>query len=163
MEIYTYYHSPIGKLLLAAKDNKISGLWFYDQKECPAPQFVADSTDHPIILSAVKWLDIYFCGKSPDFSVPLHIHGTAFQKKVWNILMTIPYGQTVTYGQVAKQIGQNMSAQAVGGAVGHNPISILIPCHRVIGANRKLIGYAGGIDRKRYLLSLEQIQTNSED
>ena len=110
-----------------------------------------------------QWLDTYFNGKEPDFTPPLSLYGTPFQKMVWEILLTIPYGQTMTYGDIAKRIAEQkgiarMSAQAVGGAVGRNPISIIIPCHRVIGTNGSLTGYAGGIGKKIYLLNLEKIQ-----
>ena len=107
-------------------------------------------------------MDIYFSGKEPDFDLPISLSGTDFQKKVWGILCTIPYGKTMTYGQIAAQLAAeqgaaHMSAQAVGGAVGHNPLSILVPCHRVVGANGSLTGYAGGIDRKVKLLTLEGV------
>ena len=110
--------------------------------------------------------DIYFSGKEPDFTVPLHFTGTAFQNEVWEILCTIPYGQTMTYGEIAKQIAVrkgllHMSAQAVGGAVGHNEISIIVPCHRVVGADGSLTGYAGGIDKKIKLLQLEKADMKS--
>ena len=113
-----------------------------------------------------QWLDIYFSGKQPDFTVPLHFTGTDFQNAVWEILCTIPYGQTMTYGEIAKQIAvkkglPRMSAQAVGGAVGHNEISIIVPCHRVVGTNGSLTGYAGGIDKKIKLLQLEKADMES--
>ncbi|HJA94337.1 MAG TPA: methylated-DNA--[protein]-cysteine S-methyltransferase, partial [Candidatus Eisenbergiella merdipullorum] len=113
-----------------------------------------------------QWLDIYFSGKDPDFTIPLHFTGTAFQNEVWKILCTIPYGQTETYGEIAKQIAvrkglPHMSAQAVGGAVGHNEISIIVPCHRVVGADGSLTGYAGGIDKKIKLLQLEKADIRS--
>ena len=109
---------------------------------------------------AKQWLDVYFSGREPDFKVPLHFIGTDFQKEVWEILYSIPYGQTTTYGEIAKQLAakrglEHMSAQAVGGAVSHNEISILVPCHRVVGTNGSLTGYAGGIDKKIALLKLE--------
>ena len=113
-----------------------------------------------------QWLDIYFSGKEPDFTVPLHFTGTDFQNEVWEILCTIPYGQTMTYGEIARQIAvkkglPRMSAQAVGGAVGHNEISIIVPCHRVVGTNGSLTGYAGGIDKKIKLLQLEKADMES--
>ena len=113
----------------------------------------------PLFEKAKQWLDIYFSGKEPDFTVPLHFTGTDFQNEVWEILCTIPYGQTMTYGEIAKQIAvkkglPRMSAQAVGGAVGHNEISIIVPCHRVVGTNGSLTGYAGGIDKKIKLLTI---------
>ena len=108
-----------------------------------------------------RWLDVYFSGQAPQFTVPLHFIGSDFQKEVWELLCTIPYGQTTTYGAIAKQLAAKrglpqMSAQAVGGAVRHNEISVIVPCHRVVGANGSLTGYAGGIDKKTALLRLEQ-------
>ena len=162
MQYTSYYHSPIGRILLASDDLGLTGLWFEGQK------YFADSldTEHrelktPLLEKAKSWLTVYFSGKEPDFSVPLHLAGTAFQREVWEILCTIPYGQTVTYGQIARQLAAkkglpHLSAQAVGGAVGHNKISILVPCHRVVGANGSLTGYAGGIDKKQALLNLEK-------
>ena len=113
-----------------------------------------------VFEQAKKWLAIYFSGKEPDFKIPLHFIGTDFQNEVWEILSSIPYGQTTTYGEIAKQLAarrglERMSAQAVGGAVGRNEISIIVPCHRVVGANGSLTGYAGGIDKKIALLQLE--------
>lgn len=114
----------------------------------------------PVFEEAKRWLDIYFSGKNPDFQVPLHFTGTDFQNEVWEILYAIPYGQTTTYGEIAAQLAKKrglprMSAQAVGGAVGHNEISIIVPCHRVVGASGSLTGYAGGIEKKIELLRLE--------
>ncbi len=114
----------------------------------------------PVFEDTIRWLETYFGGEIPDFTPELFVQSTPFRKAVWDILLTIPYGQTVTYGEIAaimaQQMGKKkMSAQAVGGAVGHNPISIIIPCHRVVGADGSLTGYAGGIDRKKFLLGLE--------
>ena len=111
-----------------------------------------------------RWLDAYFSGREPDFLPPLHPHGTAFQRAVWDILRSIPYGQTMTYGEIARRLAaqqghSRMSAQAVGGAVGHNPISLIVPCHRVVGANGSLTGYAGGVERKLRLLQIEHADT----
>ena len=120
----------------------------------------------PILEDTKRWLDLYFSGKEPDFMPPLHPSGTPFQMEIWDILREIPYGTTMTYGAVAKEIARRrgiprMSAQAAGGAVGHNPVSILIPCHRVVGSNGSLTGYAGGIDRKIKLLALEKAPVES--
>lgn len=114
-----------------------------------------------MFAEAKRWLDIYFSGKEPDFSVPLHFTGTEFQNEVWELLLAIPYGQTTTYGELARRIAgkrgvKHMSAQAVGGAIGHNNISVIVPCHRVVGTNGSLTGYAGGIDKKVKLLELEK-------
>ncbi|MCD7928386.1 MAG: methylated-DNA--[protein]-cysteine S-methyltransferase [Oscillospiraceae bacterium] len=161
MQYTSHYPSPLGPILLAADADGLTGLWFEGQKyfalHLPAER---EERETPILAQARRWLDIYFSGEEPDFSVPLHFTGTVFQKRVWNILLTIPYGQTMTYGEIARQLAAeagagHMSAQAVGGAVGHNEISILVPCHRVVGASGSLTGYASGIDKKVGLLTLE--------
>ena len=157
-----WYASPLGNILLAADSAGLTGVWFHGEK------FFAryleeqhEERETPLLQRAKRWLDVYFSGKEPDFTVPLHFGGTDFQNEVWRILCTIPYGRTTTYGEIAKQIARRrglsrMSAQAVGGAVGRNSISIIVPCHRVIGANGSLTGYAGGLDKKRALLTLEK-------
>ena len=167
MQYSSYYHSPIGRILLAADTIGITGLWFEGQKyfACHLDKD-HEEKEVPVFERAKQWLNIYFSGKEPNFTVPLHFTGTDFQKEVWKILCTIPYGRTTTYGEIAKQIAKRkglprMSAQAVGGAVGHNKISILVPCHRVIGANGSLTGYAGGIDKKIKLLQLERADMES--
>lgn len=160
---YTHhYDSPLGGILLAADDVGLSGLWFDGQKYFArglSNERIAQET--PILTEAKRWLDIYFTGKKPDFTPPLHPTGSAFRRSVWEILLQIPYGQTTTYGEIARQLSkkqglERMSAQAVGGAVGHNEISIIIPCHRVVGADGSLTGYAGGIGKKEKLLELER-------
>ena len=159
---YTYrYDSPLGRILLASDGTSLTGLWFEGQKYYAA----ALTGQHeekalPVFDQAKSWLDIYFGGKEPDFTPPLTPAGSEFRREVWELLRSIPYGKTVTYAELASMIAErrglsHMSAQAVGGAVGHNPISIIIPCHRVVGSNGSLTGYAGGIDRKIKLLSLE--------
>ncbi len=162
MDYTHHYYSPLGGITLASDGEAIVGLWFDGQK------YYADTLDNehmekalPVFKETDRWLDIYFSGKQPDFTPKLNMRGTAFRKAVWNILLTIPYGQTMTYGQiaeiVAKQMGfDRMSAQAVGGAVGHNPVSLIIPCHRVVGSSGNLTGYAGGINKKIRLLQMEQ-------
>ena len=161
MAYVRHYDSPLGGILLAADERGITGLWFDGQKyfarDLPAER-VEQST--PALAEAKRWLDIYFTGREPDFTPPLHPIGSGFRQAVWNILLQIPYGQTTTYGEIARQLAAKqglarMSAQAIGGAVGHNEISIIIPCHRVVGTNGSLTGYAGGIDRKVKLLELE--------
>ena len=160
---YTYhYDSPLGGITLAGDGDAIVGLWFDGQK------YYADSLNEryeeknlPVFEETVCWLNTYFSGKAPDFTPKLNMRTTAFRKAVWDVMLTIPYGQTMTYGQIAEIIAaqsglQRMSAQAVGGAVGHNSISLIIPCHRVIGTNGSLTGYAGGIDKKIRLLQMEQ-------
>lgn len=156
-----HYDSPLGGILLAADAIGLTGLWFDGQKYfargLPAKRVERET---PVLLEAKRWLDIYFTGKEPGFMPPLHPIGSAFRQAVWEILLQIPYGKTTTYGAIARQLAQKqglprMSAQAVGGAVGHNEISVIIPCHRVAGTNGSLTGYAGGIDRKIKLLELE--------
>ena len=162
MQYTSRYRSPLGEMLLAADESGVTGLWFAGQKYF-ARHLDKEQVEKeiPLFTTVKQWLDVYFAGSEPDFTVPLHFTGTAFQNEVWGILCAIPYGQTTTYGEIAKQLAArrglpHMSAQAVGGAVGHNPISILVPCHRVVGLGGHLTGYAGGLERKRCLLALEQ-------
>ena len=151
------YASPLGEIIVSAHDGAICGLWFAGQKyekrgideslaECPG--------DREVLERCRFWLDAYFSGAAPEIDFQLCPKGTDFQQKVWQELQLIPYGKTVTYGDIAEKLNCK-SARAVGGAVGKNPISILIPCHRVLGANSAITGYAGGIDRKLFLLDLE--------
>ena len=160
--VYTCtYSSMLGTILLAADDIGLTGLWFEGQKyfaNTLSKERISRET--PILTEAKKWLDVYFSGKEPTFMPPLHPAGSAFRQAVWQILLQIPYGQTMTYGEIARRITKEknaspMSAQAVGGAVGHNGISIIIPCHRVVGTKGNLTGYAGGLDKKMALLELE--------
>ena len=160
--VYTcHYESQLGGILLAADEIGLTGLWFDGQKyfarELPAERTEKET---PILTETKRWLDIYFTGTEPDFLPPLHPIGSTFRQEVWKLLLQIPYGKTVTYGELARQLAEKrglprMSAQAVGGAVGHNQISVHIPCHRVVGANGSLTGYAGGIQKKVKLLELE--------
>lgn len=159
--LYTsHYASPLGGMTLVSDGTALVGLYFDGQKYA-AEGLDATHTQKnlPVFEEARRWLDVYFSGRKPDFTPPTAPAGTAFQQSVWEILRTIPYGETTTYGAIARRIEQNtgcrMSAQAVGGAVGRNPISILIPCHRVVGTNGSLTGYAGGIDKKERLLRWE--------
>lgn len=168
MTYTTTQDSPLGRLRLAADETGLTGIWFEDGKyalEGLDPDHVEQET--PVLAETRHWLEEYFSGKVPAFLPPLHPAGSPFRQAVWKLLLEIPYGQTTTYGalaaQLAKQQGRDrMSAQAVGGAVGHNPISILIPCHRVVGTDGSLTGYAGGLERKRFLLRLEGIQNVPE-
>ena len=121
---------------------------------------VIEDDELPIFEKVIKWLDDYFDGLNPKIDFELKPQGTEFRQKVWKILSGIPYGESMTYGEIADGISPTMSAQAVGGAVGANPISIVIPCHRVLGKNGKLTGYAAGIDKKIELLKLENIFFN---
>lgn len=185
MDYIWRYDSPLGGITLAGEGQALTGLWFERQRPSAgsvatssvltiAPQLALPSVNEgfleykwlPVFDDARRWLDDYFSGKIPDFIPRLELRGTAFRKDVWEILLGIPYGQTMSYGQVAALVARRrglprMSAQAVGGAVGHNPVSIIVPCHRVIGADGSLTGYGGGLDLKRRLLRLEGI--NSED
>ncbi len=150
-----YYDSPLGTMQLLSDGKKLTRLGFSDKgSECKSKAI-------GIFEDTVKWLDCYFAGKRPDFTPDVFASSTQFRNDVWDILMRIPYGQTVTYGDIAKEIvhkrGGRMSAQAVGGAVGSNPIAIIIPCHRVVGANHRLTGYYYGLDVKRRLLEIEGI------
>lgn len=155
MLFLTHYASPLGPILLAADETGLTGLWFEGQKYFPSFLGVDyQEKETPVLTETARWLDVYFSGKDPGFLPPLHPQGSPFRQTVWNILLTIPRGQTMTYGEIARRLGVH-SAQAVGGAVGHNPISILIPCHRVVGNDGSLTGYAGGFDRKTRLLQLE--------
>lgn len=148
--------SPLGPLTLAAEDGALIGLWLENQRYFRAgvPQDAPIDPQAAPFARAVAWLESYFAGQDPPAEVPLRPRGTDFQRRVWQALEEIPYGATVTYGQLAAEL--HSSARAVGAAVGRNPISILIPCHRVVGADGSLTGYAGGVDRKKYLLALER-------
>ena len=156
------YQSPLGGILLAADEVGLVGLWFEGQKYFANTLPVGHCAQTtPILAEAKRWLDVYFTGKEPDFLPPLHPIGSAFRQAVWTMLLQIPYGHTTTYGEIARHLAgtaglSRMSAQAVGGAVGHNEISIIIPCHRVVGTSGSLTGYAGGIERKVKLLELER-------
>ncbi|MDR1646080.1 MAG: methylated-DNA--[protein]-cysteine S-methyltransferase [Tannerellaceae bacterium] len=155
--------SPVGLLTVSSDGERISGLWIEGQKYFARTlgKEVSEQ-DLPVFETVRQWLDVYFSGKNPDFMPPLRPEGSPFQRSVWANLREIPYGQTSTYGEIAKWFeeenkGKRMSARAIGAAVGHNPVSILIPCHRVVGKNGSLTGYAGGIDTKIKLLQLEGI------
>lgn len=151
MICYTRYRSPVGSLILVSDGSALTGLTFTE----PDSHWVY--LDNLSIFDSVsRWLDAYFAGTPGPVDFPLSPSGTEFQRRVWQILLTIPYGETVTYGTIAKQLGAGMSAQAVGQAVGKNPIAVIIPCHRVVGAEGKLSGYAWGIERKQWLLGHEE-------
>ena len=161
MTFIQHYDSPLGGILLAADAVGLTGLWFDGQKYfARGLSSEREERELPVLLEAKRWLDIYFTGKEPEFLPPLHPNGSAFRRSVWEILLQIPYGRTTTYGEIARRLAEKqklprMSAQAVGGALGHNEISIIIPCHRVVGTNGSLTGYAGGVDKKVKLLELE--------
>lgn len=148
---------------MASNGEALTGLWFDGQKYFGATLSVERERVErrlPVLEQTKEWLGIYFGGKIPDFTPLLELHSTTFRMDVWEILLSIPYGQTMTYGEIAEIMAEkrgveHMSAQAVGGAVGHNPISLIIPCHRVVGTDGSLTGYAGGMDKKEKLLALE--------
>lgn len=167
MTYTSHYNSPIGGITLSSNGRSLTGLWFDGQKyfgdtlseECAEKPL-------PIFEETARWLDIYFSGKPPGFTPPIKMETTPFRKAVWKIMLEIPFGQTMTYGEIAGKIAKQkglskMSAQAIGGAVGHNSISLVIPCHRVVGTNGSLTGYSGGIDKKVQLLTLEKADMSS--
>ena len=163
MDYYWQYDSPLGGLTMASDGQSLVGLSFDRQ----GPDIVASDGQRemrrlPVFDETCRWLDVYFDGREPDFTPPLALHATPFRQAVWEILLTIPFGKTMTYGEIASRIArqqglQRMSAQAVGGAVGHNPFAIIVPCHRVLGADGSLTGYASGLEKKQWLLRHEQI------
>ena len=161
--------SPVGELTLACDDSALTGLWLSGQKyhSDTLPENVGRGDNAPVLISAAKWLKSYFAAENPPIdAIPLRPSGSDFRRGVWDILCKIPYGEVITYADIAKKMAakmniQSMSAQAVGGAVGHNPISIIIPCHRVVGTNGSLTGYAGGIAAKVSLLTLEGANMSS--
>jgi len=154
-----FFDTPLGRMQAAARGNAVTGLWFIGQKYFPADAGSwLPGKDNPVFISLGNWLKDYFAAKKPEISFPVSPMGTDFQQAVWKLLMKIPYGKTTTYGAITAKLqaeGKKASAQAVGGAVGHNQVSILIPCHRVMGADGRLTGYAGGLDKKKALLELE--------
>ena len=151
-----HYESPLGGMTMASDGQAITALWFDGtRKEARYADGMSATKALPVFDETHLWLDLYFAGEKPDFIPTLAPSGTSFQQRVWEILLTIPYGKTMSYGDVARRISSTMSAQAIGGAVGRNPIGIIIPCHRVIGADGSLTGYGGGMERKRWLLERE--------
>lgn len=176
METVREYDSPIGRLILTADGGGLTGLRFCagDAGDAPRPPGRENAAvfrppgreNAAVFRAAERWLDAYFSGQVPRTAVPLHLKGTPFQLEVWALLRTIPYGRTTTYGALARQLAarrglSRLSARAVGGAVGRNPVSVIVPCHRVIGADGSLTGYSGGLERKLALLTLEKIDLQS--
>lgn len=161
MDYIWHYDSPLGGMTMGSDGESLTGLWFDGQKFFRDTLYeTAAKKQLPVFEDTCRWLDIYFSGRNPGFMPSLKLSGTPFRMSVWRILLSIPYGHTLTYGDIARQIAaergvNTMSAQAVGGGVGHNPISIIVPCHRVIGTDGSLTGYAGGMDRKIWLLRHE--------
>lgn len=161
MTYISTYASPLGPMTLASDGEALTALWFDGQQYAPTPSEPRTNAALPVFREVKDWLDCYFGGGRPAFVPPVRLHGTSFRLAVWDLLRQIPYGETVTYGDLARRLASlsptgQMSAQAVGGAVGHNPVSILVPCHRVVGTDGSLTGYAGGLHRKQWLLALEQ-------
>ena len=165
----TTYPSPLGLITIASTEDALVGLWIEGQKYFigSLKEPLTERPDLPILIQARQWLDRYFAGEQPSLTeLKLAPMGSDFRQRVWSILCQIPYGETTTYGEIAKQVAaelgrETMSAQAIGGAVGHNPISIIIPCHRVVGTNGSLTGYAGGIDKKIWLLTHEGLDLSN--
>jgi methylated-DNA-[protein]-cysteine S-methyltransferase len=152
--------SPLGEILITFDDTVLTGLYFVGQKDTPVLEAVSGvnerrDEDHPIAVRVRAQLEHYFAGRGADFDVPVRLEGTAFQQRVWQALREIPAGRTLCYGDIARQVGAQTAVRAVGAAIGRNPVSIIVPCHRVIGRNCTLTGYAGGLARKETLLRLE--------
>lgn len=163
MLYYKKTASPLGEITLRSEGEALTGLWFADDKHYGEKDIAGAALAYlDVFMQAEEWLAEYFAGREPKVSVPLKLQGSEFQMQVWRLLRDIPYGRLVTYGDIAKKIAAQkgvarMSAQAVGGAVGHNPLCIIVPCHRVVGANGSLTGYGGGMWRKVRLLELEKV------
>lgn len=164
-----HFESPLGAITLAGTEHGLTGLWFDGQRydRCGLPEQVTENRDPAVFAEARRWLEEYFAGKQPDFLPALELTGSPFRRMVSEIMLTIPYGAVMTYGAIAKEAAartglKRVSARAVGGAVGHNPISILVPCHRVVGANGSLTGYAGGLTRKVWLLEHEGVSVSEK-
>lgn len=152
----THIDTPLGGVRLAATDAGLAGMWFDGQQHSPDPRGWQESPHHPMLQQATAQLRAYFDGERAHFDLPLDLsHGTTFQRSVWQALLTIPRGTTTSYGALSRQVGRPAAVRAVGAAVGRNPISVIVPCHRVVGANGSLTGYAGGLVRKSALLTLE--------
>lgn len=161
-----HYASPFGDILLASDETALIGLWIeggrFFAETLPVGSVAGDT---PVLRQAKRWLDVYFSGEEPGFTPPLNLAGSEFRQAVWRLLLDIPYGQTTTYGAIADLLAEQrgvarMSAQAVGGAIGYNEISLIIPCHRVVGANGNLTGYGSGLNNKIKLLQLEGVDTS---
>ena len=159
--VQTRIDSPLGPIVIAATDRGLAGLWFTEGQRYLPPQLTSEvpwpeNPDHPVLKLASQQLTEYFAGQRSEFNVPLDLRcGTAFQQAVWQALLAIPQGDIVSYGEVSRRIGKPAAVRAVGGAIGRNPVSIIVPCHRVTGSNGALTGYAGGLERKSALLRLE--------
>lgn len=155
--VQTSCNSPLGRILLAASDDQLVGVWFVEgQRHLPDASHWPEAANHPVLLQAQTQLAQYFCGQRTSFDLPLGLGcGTEFQQSVWQALLNVPCGATVTYGELSARLGKPTAVRAVGGAIGRNPLSIIVPCHRIVGANGTLTGYGGGLERKAALLQLE--------
>jgi len=151
------FESPLGQMLLARTERGLAGVWFEGQKDHPGHLDAPVVPDDPLLSAAAAQLTDYFEGRTAHFDLPLDLHGTAFQRSVWQALLGIAAGGTRSYGDIAREVGSPRGVRAVGAAVGKNPVSVIVPCHRVLGTDGTLTGYAGGIDRKRALLVLEGV------
>jgi len=153
-----HWHGPLGEMIVAASDRGIAGIWFEGQKHLPDHSKWATDEQHPLLKTAIVQLRDYFDGRRTSFDLPLDLQlGTPFQQSVWQALLAIPHGAKTTYSTISREIGAPQAVRAVGAAVGRNPVSIVVPCHRVLGAGGSLTGYAGGLDRKNALLKLEGV------
>lgn len=164
MTLLAHYESPLGELTLAGEDGSLTGLWFAGQRHFGSTLLGGEvEGELPVFGEVRRWLDAYFAGRVPAWTPQLELRGTEFRKAVWRALLEIPYGETLTYGELARRVAGARGgdgaklARAVGGAVGRNPLTLIVPCHRVVGAVGSLTGYAGGLDRKRWLLGLERL------
>ena len=156
---YQFLDSPVGQLKLVAHETAlVAVLWENENPDRVRLAELTEDSKHPILLETARQLNEYFAGKRQSFDVPLDFAGTEFQQKVWQALLTIPFGETRSYKQIAEQVGNVKAVRAVGAANGKNPISIIAPCHRVVGANGKLVGFAGGLENKDILLKIEKLQ-----
>ena len=169
MDYVHHYKSPLGGITLTSDGTALVGLWFEERQRFYDASIAQDRAEKslPVFELADRWLDLYFSGRDPGFTPPLKLCATEFRQAVCKIMLAIPYGRTMTYGAIAQIIARQrgvprMSAQAVGGAVGHNPVSLIVPCHRVIGADRALVGYGGGLERKAALLELEHADLSGD-
>ena len=154
--VQTTFNSPLGPVIVAATDRGLAGVWFEGQRHLPDRSGWRIDDRHPLLVRAVRQLSDYFAGRRTTFDLPLDLHGgTAFQQSVWQALLRIPRGTTTSYGAIGQRLGKPAAVRAVGAAVGRNPISVIVPCHRVLGSDGSLTGYAGGLDRKAALLELE--------
>jgi methylated-DNA-[protein]-cysteine S-methyltransferase len=154
--VQTRYDSPLGPMIVAATARGLAGVWFAGQRHLPDHTGWPQAPDHPVLVLATAQLADYFAGRRTTFDMPLDLQGgTPFQQSVWQALLAIPCGKTTSYGKLGQHVGKPTAVRAVGAAVGRNPVSVVVPCHRVLGADGALTGYAGGLDRKTALLQLE--------